>query len=164
MYPPKRVFWQGSISTSHYSDVIMGVMASQITSLTIVYSSVYSSGDQGNIKAPRHWTLCWEFTDDRGIPRTKGQLRGKCFHLMTSSCRFGVGVSINADSLFPPVPIITMMYEKYHTCLHVINCFMKSGPLLKIALAISIQTEWRHNGFVRYHNHISTIKSALPAT
>ena len=24
---------------------------------------------------------------DRGIPRTKGQLRGKCFHLMTSSCR-----------------------------------------------------------------------------
>ena len=27
-----------------------------------------------------------EFTGDRWIPRTKGQLRGKCFHLMTSSC------------------------------------------------------------------------------
>ena len=38
-----------------------------------------------NIKAPRHWPLCMEFTGDRGIPRTKGQLRGKCFHLMTSS-------------------------------------------------------------------------------
>ena len=38
-----------------------------------------------NIKAPRHWPLCWEFTGDRWIPRTKGQLRGKCFHLMTSS-------------------------------------------------------------------------------
>ena len=30
----------------HYGDVIMGVMASQITSLTIVYSAVYSCVDQ----------------------------------------------------------------------------------------------------------------------
>ena len=41
------------------------------------------------IKAPRHWPLCGEFTGDRWIARTNGQLRGKCFHLMTSSwCRF----------------------------------------------------------------------------
>ena len=31
---------------SHYSDVIMGTMASQITSLTIVHSIVYSGADQ----------------------------------------------------------------------------------------------------------------------
>ena len=31
----------------HYSDVIMGAMAFQITSLTIVYSTVYSGADQG---------------------------------------------------------------------------------------------------------------------
>ena len=30
----------------HYNDVIMSVMASQITSLTIVYSTVYSGVDQ----------------------------------------------------------------------------------------------------------------------
>ena len=30
----------------HYSDVIMGTMAFQITSLTIVYSTVYSGADQ----------------------------------------------------------------------------------------------------------------------
>ena len=30
----------------HYSDVIMGAIASQITSLTIVYSTVYSGADQ----------------------------------------------------------------------------------------------------------------------
>ena len=30
----------------HYNDVIMGVMASQITSLTIVYSTVYLGADQ----------------------------------------------------------------------------------------------------------------------
>ena len=38
-----------------------------------------------NIKAPCHWPLWGEFTDDRWIPLTKGQWRGKCFNLMTSS-------------------------------------------------------------------------------
>ena len=32
--------------TVHYSDIIMGAIASQITSLTTVYSSVYSDADQ----------------------------------------------------------------------------------------------------------------------
>ena len=31
----------------------------------------------------------WGFHRDRWILRTKGQLRGKCFHLMTSSCEMG---------------------------------------------------------------------------
>ena len=51
----------------------MGAMASQITSLTIVYLTVYSGADQGNIEAPRQWPLCLEFTGDRGIPHTNGQ-------------------------------------------------------------------------------------------
>ena len=38
-----------------------------------------------NIKAPRHWLLWGGFIGDRWIPRTKGQERGKRFHLMTSS-------------------------------------------------------------------------------
>ena len=37
-------FVRGSIH--HYNDVIMSAMASQITSLTIVYSTVYSGADQ----------------------------------------------------------------------------------------------------------------------
>ena len=69
----------------HYNDVIMSAVDSQITSLAVVYSTVYLGTDQINIKAPRHWPLCGEFTGDRWILRTKGQLRGKCFHLMTSS-------------------------------------------------------------------------------
>ena len=36
------------------------------------------------MKAPRNWPF-GEFTGDRWIPRTNGQQRGKCFHLMTSS-------------------------------------------------------------------------------
>ena len=52
----------------HYSDVILSAMASQITSPTIVYSTVYSGEDQDNIKAS--WG---EFTGDRWIPHTNGQ-------------------------------------------------------------------------------------------
>ena len=58
----------------NYSDATMSTMASQITSLTIVYPTVYSGADQRKkIKAPRHWPLCGEFTGDQWIPRTKGQ-------------------------------------------------------------------------------------------
>ena len=35
-----------TFSCDHYNDVIMGAIASQITSLTIVYSTVYSDADQ----------------------------------------------------------------------------------------------------------------------
>ena len=40
--------WQSQSveSQPHYNDVIMGALASQITSLTIVYSTVYSGADQ----------------------------------------------------------------------------------------------------------------------
>ena len=41
----------------------MGAIASQITSLTIVYSTVYLDADQRNIEAPRHWPLCGDFPD-----------------------------------------------------------------------------------------------------
>ena len=51
--------------TNHYDDVTMGAIAPQITSLAIVYSTVYSGADQINIKAPRNWPLCGEFTGDR---------------------------------------------------------------------------------------------------
>ena len=51
----------------------MSAMASQITTLTIVYATVYLGADKKNIKAPRHWPLCGEFTGYRWIPRTKDQ-------------------------------------------------------------------------------------------
>ena len=57
----------------HYGSIIMGAMASQITSLTIVYPSVYSGAVQRKHQTPRHWPLWGEFTGDRWIPRTKGQ-------------------------------------------------------------------------------------------
>ena len=42
----------------HYSDVIMGAMASQITCLTIVYSTVYSCADQRKHQSSASLGLC----------------------------------------------------------------------------------------------------------
>ena len=71
--------------STHYYDVIMTTIASQITSLTVVYSTVYSDTDQRKYQSSASLAFVWGIHRDRWIPRTKGQLRGKCFHLMTSS-------------------------------------------------------------------------------
>ena len=52
----------------HYIDAIMGAMASQITSLAIFYSTVYSGADQRKHQGPRHWPLCGEFTVTGEVP------------------------------------------------------------------------------------------------
>ena len=69
----------------HYNDVIMGSMASQITSLTIVYSTIYSGADQRKHQSSASLAFV------RGIHRGpvnsphKGPVTRKWFHLMTSS-------------------------------------------------------------------------------
>ena len=69
----------------HYNDVIMGMIASQITSLTIVNSTVYWGADQRKHQSSASLAFV------QGIHRWlvnsphNGQLREKCFHLMTSS-------------------------------------------------------------------------------
>ena len=43
----------------HYSDVIMGAITSQITSLTIVYSTVYSNADQRKHQSSSSLAFVW---------------------------------------------------------------------------------------------------------
>ena len=74
--PVARSFW--GVYVRIYSDVIISTMASQITSLT-VYWTVYPDAEQRKHQSSAPRAFVW------GIHRTKGQLRGKCFHLMTSS-------------------------------------------------------------------------------
>ena len=64
----------------------MGTVMSQITSLTIVYSIVYSDAHQIKHQSSASLVFVRGIHRDRWIPRTNGQIRGKCFHLMTSSC------------------------------------------------------------------------------
>ena len=99
----------------------MGTIASQITSHTIVYSIVYLQIKE-NIKAPRHWPLCREFTGGRWIPRTNGQLCRKCFHLMASSW---------------PEPII--------------KCVLRHSPQGNYSWTSSVTCVWRLQ-FKNYHH------------
>ena len=48
-----------SLELYHYDDVIMGAMASQITSLTIVYSTVYSGADQRKHQSSASLAFVW---------------------------------------------------------------------------------------------------------
>ena len=63
----------------------MSTIASLITSLTVVFSTVYSDADQSKHQSSASLAFVWGIHRERWIPRTKDQLRGKCFHLMTSS-------------------------------------------------------------------------------
>ena len=53
-------------------------MASQITGVSIVCSTIWSGADQRKHQSPpHHWPLWGESTGDQRIPLTKGQWRGK---------------------------------------------------------------------------------------
>ena len=52
----------------HYDDVTMSLMASQITSLTVVYSTVYSDADQRKHHSSASLALCGEFTGTGEFP------------------------------------------------------------------------------------------------
>ena len=57
----------------HYIDVIMTTVAAQITSLTVVYSIVYSDADQRKHQSFASLAIVRGIHRDRWIPRTKGQ-------------------------------------------------------------------------------------------
>ena len=93
---------------SHYGDVIMTTIASQITSLTVVYSIVYSVADERKHQSSASLAFVGGIHRDRWIPRTKGQLRGKCFHLMSSLWSMAPGKcgwNFNRESLNAKIPL-----------------------------------------------------------
>ena len=57
----------------HYDDAIMTTLASQITSLTVVYSIVYSGVDKSKHQSSASLAFVRGIHRDRWIPRTKGQ-------------------------------------------------------------------------------------------
>ena len=63
---PRGYTWLLPHSLQHYRDIIMSAMASQITSLTIVYSTVYSGADQRKYQSSASLAFV------QGIPRWTG--------------------------------------------------------------------------------------------
>ena len=69
----------------HYREVIMGTIASQITSFTIVYSTVYSGADQRKHQSSPSLAFVWGIHRGPVNSPHKWPVTGKSFHLMTSS-------------------------------------------------------------------------------
>ena len=114
------------IFITHYNDVIMGAIASQITSLTIVYSIICSDADQRKHQSSASLVFV------RGIhrgpvnsPPTNGQLRGKCFHLMTSSWRIDFSPKLKQNPIYDQAIELIFILECnswniiHHLVLHV---------------------------------------------
>ena len=78
--------WYGVVIVTHCTVVIMGAMASQITSLTIVCSTVYSDADQRKHQSSASLAFVrlplWVPGE---FPAQIASNAEKCFHLMTSS-------------------------------------------------------------------------------
>ena len=90
------------------------------------------------MKAPRHWPLCGDFTGDGWIPRTNGQLRGKCFHLMTSSSlvdtHYGMIMFMHIDPLVNVSPLICCLI----LILWIISAPINSMQIWSIWIALQI--------------------------
>ena len=81
---------------TYYSDLTMSAMASQITSVSIVYSTVYSGADRRKHQRFHATGLCAGNSPVMSkIPGTKGQ-RENLFHLMTSSCDIIAWITSNS--------------------------------------------------------------------
>ena len=54
-----KMHFKIKLCTHHYDDVTMGAIASRITSLTIVYSTVYSGADQSKHQSSASLAFVW---------------------------------------------------------------------------------------------------------
>ena len=78
-------------------------MAFQISSLTIVYSTVYSGADQRKHQSSASLASGWPVKSPHKWPVTR-----KCFHLMTSSC-----INIFSGGLRSRSPLVILMPWHY---------------------------------------------------
>ena len=99
----RNLLYKTIISTPfliHYDDVIMGAMASQITSLILLFTQPFIPTQiKENSRAPRHWPLCGEFTGRRWIPRT-----------MASNAKMLPFHDVIMKYLWPPGTLVAIHY------------------------------------------------------
>ena len=101
-----------TICTVHYSEVIMGTMASQITSLAIVYTTDYSSADQRKHQSSASLAFVrgihrWPVNSPHKWPVTRN-----FFHVMTSSCS---KVSAPMSSNMQDKPVFVLPEEGFQS-------------------------------------------------
>ena len=111
---------------THYSGVIMSMMASQVTGVLFVCATVCSGADQRNHKTPRHWPLWGEFPH-------KGPVMRKMFPVgdaVTSSCMQTV-ICVNHRIDHTPIVI----FNRWHIIINIVsklsNLFSKYGEQIQ---------------------------------
>ena len=109
----------------HYNDVIMSAMASQITGVSSVYSTICSDEDQRKHQSSASLAFV------RGIHRSpfnsphEEPVTRKCFHLMTSSCVAGSILSESPCSAIKPSKDSSNKHNERNMV-----CFDKQPPKL----------------------------------
>ena len=143
-----------TIDLPHYNDIIMSTVVSQINSLTIVYSTVYSGTDQTKHQGSSslafvcgiHW---WTVNSPH-----KGPVTEKSFHLMMSSCMGWV----HSLSYIQYLSLVCYMqydivlelntFDKHiinYNSLHILTITYKAGSVYWVHLSIAVFT---------FHNYL----------
>ena len=101
----------------HYNDIIMGTIASQITSLTIVYSTVYSDADQRKHQSSASLAFVREIHRGPVNSPHKWPVTRKMFSfddvIMISGCHRGDRSRMDWPSLEYAMRIISVSFKRY---------------------------------------------------
>ena len=123
----------------------MAAIASHITSLTVVYSFVYSDTYQRKHQSSASLAFVRGIHRDRWILRTNGQLRRKCFHLMTSSWFYSIytismiatpHICIISDITHGWISWFTLKDHIQKSCKQIHKSLAKNGILNKVTEAV----------------------------
>ena len=119
----------------HYGDVIMGAMASQITSVTIVYSTVYSDADEKTSKC-RVTGLC-----AGNLPASNAENVSIWWRLMymPDSCRLRTALTTPSAPISGACPVLQNVAIR--------------GIIVELAPLTHLLYKWRHNGRDSGSNH-----------
>ena len=129
----KSMFWWEILLIFAANEFIMGSMASQITSLMIVYSTVYLGVDQRKHQSSASLAFV------RGIHRwpvnspQKGPVTRKCFHLMTSSCSEQSGIT----GSHVPDSVIDWISSDYFSILQLFKQYYNDRDMLSWRMEIA---------------------------
>ena len=115
--------------TRHYDDVIMGAIASQITSLTIVYSSVYSGAYQSKHQSSASLAIVWGIHRGPVNSSHKWPVTRKMFPFDDVIMIFSIGI---------PEKIISQFFSKFRLG------STGDGLLPKTMLILICEAYWRH--------------------
>ena len=125
---------------SHYNDVTMSAMASQITNLTIVYSAVYSGADQGKPQSSALLAFLrgihrWPVNSSYKWPVTRKMFLSDDLIMLAIYCRARQNASHRTDNHL-------LWWYRLPSCLHL----CKKGPLTSLIIIFG-----KHN---KMHCHV----------